>query len=290
MFNPQLASLGHYLSRLGLPYIVCPHDPYHPALLAKRRFLKAIYKPVERYVLNSSVAIQVLSSRHIEHLQRFGVIRPAFVVPNGFDHKEAVLPTKQSAGRTPSRSGVRLLFLGRIDMHHKGLDLLIDALARIQRSYGPFAMPTVTIMGVDWGDRKRLQALARRRGISNHVHFAGPDYKRNPLEIISEYDLLMLPSRYDGFGFTVLEAMLAEVPVIVSREAGIAEHVMKAGCGLVCCPDSDSLASAIVEAISRKDEWRDMGKRGRQYAFQNLSWDEIGKKALEIYSRITVKN
>lgn len=277
MFHPLLAGLAAVLRRNAIPYVVTSHGPYHPAMLAKHRGRKVAYAPIERAALNGSIGVQVLAQRHVDDLRRFGVRAPAIVVPNGFDPADAPAPGPKPAPST----AMRVVFLGRIDTFTKGLDLLVSAMARSPREI------TLTLIGPDWRkSREALETRAQSLGITDRVEFRGPDYERPPVKIVAEFDLLVLPSRHEGFGFTVLEAMLAEVPVLVSTETGIADHVAAAECGWVSPPEPVALANTLTAAQRQRADWAKLGARGRAYAFENLTWDRNARIAAEAYQRL----
>lgn len=284
MFIPEIAILGWWLNQKGIPYIAVPHGPYHPELLRKNWFIKRLYKPIEQYVLKKAKAVQVLSSSHVPYLRRYGVDTPAIVVPNGFDPEEVkgVVYKVTSRGEKKGNNHISLVFLGRIDAYTKGLDLCIEALSLLSNQDNI----KLIIQGPDWGDKDKLKKLSEDLGVNHIVHFLPSNYDESSISLIARHDCLILPSRYDGFGFVVLEAMLAKRPIIVSNQAGSAEHVIRAECGITVEPDPKSIASGIEEMIKRRNEWDKMGERGYYYAIQHLTWNKIASEALENYKKI----
>jgi glycosyltransferase involved in cell wall biosynthesis len=286
-YAPNLA-LGTMARRAGIPYVVCPHDPYHPELLRRGRWRKLPYGIFyERPFLNAASAIQVLAEEHKKLLSSYGVRRPVFVVPNGFDGGEAAHSGSEEPGQhTSSEGGPRFLYLGRLDMHHKGLDLLLNALGRgICQGKLP-ATVRLDFVGADWGDQNKLESLADRLGITQNVRFLGRIPDQTPSAIIALYDLLVLPSRFDGFGLVVLEAMVAAKPVIVSEEAGISSYVEQAHCGYLVKPDSNSITRVLIRAVQTRDEWQSMGGRGKKFAYTHLTWDKSAEQACHEYGKL----
>ena len=84
MFNPELIGLAFFLQRVGLPYVVCSHGRYHVEMLKVTRSPEKVLYSTQRFMLNNSAAIQIFSLEHIADLERFGVYKRAFAVPNGF--------------------------------------------------------------------------------------------------------------------------------------------------------------------------------------------------------------
>ena len=280
IFHPSVYSMFRLLKKYGVPYVVAPHDPYHPHIFSKNAHLKWPYwYCLEQPMLRQANAIQVLDIRHTECLRRLGVKTPVIAAPNGFSpdevHPEFTLQWVKN--RAP-----RLLFLGRIDAYNKGLDMLIDAFRQIAE----MTSIKLTIQGPDWGDKKRLEQRASSLLSSEAVSFLEPDYTTSASSIIAEYDIFCLPSRFDGFGLSALEAMLAGRVLLVSEVAGIAPHIKASGCGVVVKPEISAIKAGLIELIQRRSEWKRMGLNGRRYILEHLQWKRIASATLDQYKHL----
>lgn len=277
IFHPSLHLVSRALRRRGIPYVVAPHDPYHPEIFRRRKFVKWLYWYLyEGRMLQRADRIQVLDLRHAQWLQRLGVHTPVIEVQNGFAEEDVAAypqPTWEASGPP------KLLFLGRLDTHNKGLDVLIDAFAALSR--GTDAQ--LTIQGPDWGDKSALAAKIKRAELQESVHLLDPDYDVRPPVIIGHHDIFCLPSRFEGFGLSALEAMLAGRVLLVSEVAGIAPHVRQSGCGVVVTPEPRSILNGIVQLLEKRQNWREMGLAGREYAIQHLRWDKIAARVAPQY-------
>lgn len=269
VFHPDLAPLALAARRSGLPYLVSPFDPYHPITFRNHPLRKAAYwRLIERRLLQGSAGVLVMIERHETYVRARGITVPVLTVPNGIDHGA----TREPIRRTPTGDSVHLGYLGRMDAWHKGVDLLLDGFAAVTDRF-PAVRLTLTGSGAD---EPRLRQLAVRLGLSEVVTFTGVD-DRWPVEIISDWDALIAPSRFDGYPLTVLEAMVAERPVLVSTEAGLAEHVERAGCGLTIRPSTAGVADGIARLMARRADWPSMAAAGRVYATEHFDWDAIAR-------------
>ena len=260
MFNPPNRAVARAARRGNIPYVISPHDPYHPKLLEKNRWRKFLYAAlVERPLLRRAAAVQILSAAHDRFLRQFGYNGLTVVVPNGFDAASLPEPThaKLDLAGDPS-----FLFLGRLDVDHKGLDLLVRAFARAARLGAIPPSAALNFVGPDKGDRVLLERIAAEESVSNRLKFFGRVSNEERWAALRSASLLFLPSRYDGFGLVALEAMLSAKPVVVSREAGIAAWVEEAQCGFLAEPDVHSLAEAWERAMKARPAWAEYGERG----------------------------
>lgn len=283
-FNPPMAAFGRQLRKRGIPYVFVPHDPYVPGLMTHHRWRKALYwRLFEKPLIEGAVAVQLLDASHEAPLRARGCRVPVFSVPNGCD--PSMLDLLDGSERVPGVSHpVRIQYLGRMDRNHKGLDLLLEAFARYLALPGAERGIELVLAGNDWTDRGWLEAYAGRLGIAERVRFAGPR-KEPSIRVHAEADVVVLPSRFDGFGLTVVEAMLAARPVIVSSGAGVAGHVGKAGGGWVADPSAESLCSALAMAVERRSQWPEFGKMNRDYVTTHLTWDRVAELTMDAYGR-----
>ena len=184
-------------------------------------------------------------------------IPPPRVVYNGV--KFSSIPVKRHYGGAP----FRIVQISRLDHEKKGQDLLIRALRVLHDELGETRV-TVDFIG-DGASREFLQSLAAQCKVADHCHFLGVKSRRDIYARLQGYDLLVQPSRYEGFGLTVVEGIAAGLPVLVSDIEGPLEIID--GGRLGDCFRSDDAAacaleiSALIEASRRGDFPRRMRER-----------------------------
>jgi glycosyltransferase involved in cell wall biosynthesis len=139
------------------------------------------------------------------------------------------------------------------------------------------------MQGPDRGDGPELQEQIDHLGLSKRARILGPDYKTRPGDLAAAHDISVLPSRFEGFGLSALEAMLAARPVVIADIAGLAPHVKTCDAGAVVQPKVESIAAGLRHVLSRRQDWKSMGLRGRQYVLDNLNWRHIAADALRDY-------
>lgn len=280
IFHRSVYSLSRLLKKYSVPYVVAPHDPYHPAIFKKNAHLKLPYWHLfEKRVLQQALAIQVLDKRHSEWLQQLHIQTPVIEVPNGFSPKDV---HSESTLKWSSQGTVNLFFLGRLDTYNKGLDLLLEAFAQVAQ----VADIKLVIQGPDWGDRATLEAQTAKLGLTDKVTFLKPEYDRSPSQIIADYDIFCIPSRFEGFSLSALEAMLSARVIAISDIAGLAPHVVASQCGVVVQSNVAAIAAGLQNLLKCRSDWQSMGLRGRNYALTRLDWKHIGAVALKDYNQL----
>lgn len=281
-FLPYSYTISMSLIKLKIKYVFLPHDPYNEHIFNKKCYLKLPYfKFFEKKVIENAVAVQVLSSKHSKYIYQKTTQKQIVCLANGVSN-EGETHTIDRARAKVRREIVKIIFLGRIDYYNKGLDLLLYSIKKLNTQLSGLHIEVV-LQGS--GDVLYLKKIVAKLELPN-IKFKNSDFSKSSLELLSEYDFFILTSRFEGFSLAAAEAMLAGLPVVASEEAGIAEHVEKAKAGIMCKPNVESISVAITEMLDVKKEWQKMGERGRNYLLTNLTWNEIGKKAVIEYERI----
>jgi len=174
------------------------------------------------------------------------------IVPNAVRAERYALGAKdQDLVDKYGLAGHRVLMtLGRMDPDEraKGFDEIIDLMPRLLE-HSP---DLVYLCAGDGGDRPRLEAKARFSGVGDKIIFTGRIPESRKADYFRLADAYVMPSRWEGFGFVILEALACGVPVVASTVDGTREAVMDGELGLLADPGNpDDLERAIVEALRR---------------------------------------
>lgn len=176
-------------------------------------------------------------------------------------------------------SGERVMsFVGRLD-HQKGLDILLTALSRLRHGLLDHAW----IIG-DGPLRDSLEARSSELGLSNFIRFMG--WREDLPELLSASDLFVLPSRYDGLPFALLQAMACRLACVVTDVGESGELVRGSQCGRVVEPeDPNSLKEAIEELVSDEEIRENMGLAGREAALR-FSRTQMAAQTVDLYQKL----
>lgn len=256
-----------------VPYVISPRGMLVEALIARRSSVaKRVWlRLFERKNFEHARAIHFTSPREWEDARAIGLPLPSpFVVPNGID-----LPPPSAAPRDPAT----IVFLGRINWK-KGIDRLIEALVHLPHA-------RLEVAGNDEEAlTPRLGELAVRLGVAGRVTFSGPvddDGKRLLLERATVFALTSLS---ENFANTVLEAMAASVPVVVTSGVGLADEVARARAGIVSGNGSAEIAQALGTLLEDRTLAAEMGARGRALVEARFTWDRVAAEMEKEYDRL----
>jgi glycogen synthase len=175
-----------------------------------------------------------------------------------------------------------ILFLGRIDIYMKGLDLLLEAFSRMR---SPFVSLKIAGAGKQ-GDMKRLTELIKGLHLENRVEYLGRVGEQEKLELLRTCLFLAMPSRFEGWGITAVEANAAGKAVLGTQIRGLAEAVMHNETAILIEPENlHQLVSEMDLLVENEDMRRRLGRKGREWA-RRFSWDSIAEDQLAFYRTV----
>jgi glycosyltransferase involved in cell wall biosynthesis len=165
----------------------------------------------------------------------------------------------------------------------KGFDIFIEALAQARQTH-----PAIhgIIVG-DGSERRQLERLAEKRGISDVLELVGAKSPAETMRYMDACTVFCLPSWSEGFGIVYLEAMAHGKPVIAVEGQGIASIVGGARSGLVVPPrDAVATAAALRDLLDHPDESLAMGSRGRQTVMQAFTWTHNASRMMDLFRNV----
>jgi glycosyltransferase involved in cell wall biosynthesis len=266
----------------GVPYIVRPLGTLNRWGIANRRpWLKKLsFRLLESRILAGAAGIHYTSEQELEEAGELGISANPLIIPNAVD-----LPVTQASSpavRTAKDRKV-ILFLSRFD-RKKGIDLLIDAFARVRTEY-----PEAALVLAGSGDPAWVAVLrqtADRLGIADHVIWPGFLSAEAKWSALSNADVFVLPSYSENFGIAVVEALACGCPVVVSDQVGIHREIARAEAGLVTPCKVDALAEALCAVLADSSLRRRMRENGVRLARQQFSPEAVGTRMAEAYAAL----
>ena len=151
----------------------------------------------------------------------------------------------------------------RIDFQHKGLDRAICAFSKLKNSGYEF---TWHIIG-NGKDFEQLAKLIKENGLEDRVFLYGSS--DNPLPYVKEFDVFLLPSRYEGKPMAVTEAQMLGVPPVVTNYESAQEQVESGVDGLVMDNSEDGIFEGIKYVITHMDELEKWKRNLQRRNFRN---------------------
>ena len=193
------------------------------------------------------------------------------VLTNGVD--EALIESESA-----DRSG--LLFMGRLDVRQKGIDLLLEAYSRISES----TTADLTIAG-DGPDADAIRRTSCKLGIGHRTHLVGRLTGAAKVRALAQAAVVCMPSRYEALPIVALEAIASATPVVAFGTSDLARALPVGSCRLVAPFDVAAYAKTLLELLDDDAQRKEMGRVGREAA-RDWGWDAIAVKQEAIYREI----
>jgi glycosyltransferase involved in cell wall biosynthesis len=282
--HPSVFLLLARRRRCGPPVVVLLHH-----LRIKERiglFLKVIARWMERNLLRHCDRIIVNSRTTRDTVGELIHSKEGiYVCPPGSDTLDLNPEVKETRGGEPvpaAREGaVRLLITGNI-IPRKGHDLLIRMLADLKDLDWELR---VVGAAVDSGFKRRVDRMVRRYGLVDRVFYTGVLSGRDLSREYREADVFVFPSRYEGFGISLAEAIRAGLAFVAFSSGAIPE--VSGGRGLLIDEgDLDSFQRQLKRLISDPGFREQNARISRSLAAGLTTWRETGERFLRVIEKV----
>jgi teichuronic acid biosynthesis glycosyltransferase TuaC len=274
LINAHFVSAGYpaYVLRkkYGIPYVVTTHgSDIHTHPLKNR-----ITKKITVEILECANRVIFVSEYLLEEAKRLGYNPSnAVVVPNGIHERYLCLQDEEKLEKSSKVIG----FVGNL-VPIKRADRLAEIFFKINQVY-----PNSEFIVIGDGIlRSNIERKLCSLKIDNRVSFTGRIHPYDVPIKISEMDVLVLPSRREGFGKVAVEAQARGVPVVASNNGGIPEAVGNGGYIVDEGPDfEERFARAVVKMLDNPIDRDSLKARAQEY-----TWEKIVQREIEVYKEV----
>jgi len=286
LFNTTSSLAIRTCIRQNVPVVIRPFGTLSRyTFLHRRTMLKRAWLALtERANVAHASAIHFTTSTEQDNAEWHGV---------SFDGRAYVIPPPFLRGDAPSRvpgwkpADHSVLFIGRLEPI-KNIELLLDAWPLVLA-----ALPNARLTIAGAGNLEYARSLverAQRLGIAESVVFPGFADSVLKRALLDSASVFVLPSHHENFGIAVIEALDAQLPVVVSRNVQLAPFVSANHLGIVAEDGADALAAAIVTCLG-DDELRERVRaRARSALEADFSPERVGQLLLQMYQAAESSN
>jgi len=276
-YRKEHLAIGKQLYRKGIPYIIIPHGELRREAQKEKRLKKlAANILLFNRFSDRAAALQCLSQEEYDATS-FG--KRKFIATNGVEMPGRF---KQSF----SENGMKMLYIGRLDVHVKGLDILLEAVRKCLDLLKSNNV-TLDIYGPDYAGRyARVESLIESLGVGEVVTLHHEIVGDEKEEKLLDADIFVQTSRHEGMPLGILEALSYGLPCLVTRDTNLGEKIEDNGCGWMAETDADSIARCIEKAVSEHAALSGRSSNARRFVSDNYSWEVIMKETVRSYQAI----
>ncbi|MEX5396990.1 glycosyltransferase [Streptococcus sp. ZJ93] len=282
-YRVEFLKIARELRKHRIPYIIVPHGELTRDAQGKKWLKK---KVANQLLFNSFIsraaALQCLSQR--EKDETVFSVANKLVLRNGMD-----IPRVQKSYHSSSPKGVSILYIGRLDAYHKGLDLLVEAV-RLKADYLRKQNVSVNIFGPDYvGRAAHLQKLIVSANVEDLImqsdSLAGIDKEQALLAC----DLFIQTSRFEGMPLGILEALSYGIPCLVTEGTTLGEQIEQASAGWVAQTNAESIATVLEKAVQEQAFYAKKGNAAARMIKEQFSWDKIAQETMVHYRQLLIE-
>jgi glycosyltransferase involved in cell wall biosynthesis len=269
----------------NIPYTIRTMGQLTPWALAQSATKKRLYTfLIERHNLQRASGIHCTAPAEALDVRKLGIDSPTITIPLGVVAPAPIENAKEKLHHTygiPSEIPT-FLFLSRLH-HKKQPDLLLKAAKQF------LAKQPCHVILAGKGEPQyieQLKNLVEMLNIENHVTFAGfvTGYDKNLL--LQGADVFVLPSHSENFGIVVAEALISELPVIITSGIQISAEINAANAGLVVEGEVLALSSALHQIVTNPRLRDELRRNGVHLAKSRYSWIAIAQELSSVYKNI----
>lgn len=266
-----IAENARAASLLRVPYVISPRGGYNRSVLyGRNRLAKKIWLALrERRYIESASALHSVSPGEASELQQLVPSDRIFYIPNGISQHVLERPLRDPAGKN-------LLFLGRLAIQHKGIDLLLAGYSAFLEKSGDQSS-SLTIAGPDFrGDKQGIEDQIQALGLQDRVSLPGRVFGDDKWDLIEQAYAFVLTSRWEGMPFALLEALAVGRPALVTPETNMGTLVDEYGAGFQVGGDADDIAGGLERLLTlTREEHVKMRHQARQMIRDRFTWESI---------------
>ena len=277
----EYLSIAKILRKNGIPYIVVPHGCLTENAQNKKH-LKKIFANFLLFnkFINGASAIQCLSQREFE-TTNFG--KKKFIGTNGID-----MPKVRK--KDFSENKINFTYIGRLDPFHKGIDLMIKAIA-LKKDLLLANQCCFNLYGPDrfgWGDE--IRKMISENGVDNLVQLHSEVSGAEKENILLDTDVFVQTSRFEGMPMGILEALSYGLPILITEGTTLGSCVREYNAGWVADTAIESIVKSFEKVIEERARFKEKSKQAIKLIEENFEWKKIAKGTVEKYKEIIQVN
>jgi len=289
-YIPFHTALARRCRQVRWPYVITAHGMMDRLAQNVKRAKKGIANLLFfRAYVEHAEAVHAFTSSEAEEIRQQFKVRKIITVPNGVDDYLLEASKKLSAADLAdfgSEGHLMLGFVGRIDMYHKGLDLLLNALKILQsQPQGPRCRLFVIGPFHTEKDERSFHSMVELLGLKDDVRLLGAKYGDAKLRHFLACDVFVLTSRFEGMPISVLEAMAMGRPCLVTPGTNVSDVVCEGG-GWNSQPDPKSIAEAIESIYEKRDSLKARGQQSHDLIRARFTWENVAQQLYKEHARL----
>ncbi len=274
---PTYYSISRFMAAHHIPFVLTPHGAYNTVAMKRSKWMKKIYFQLfEKALLNRAQRVHAIGESEVEGLHGIYANNKSFLLPYGFEYAQNLVNDEAD-----DSNEFVIGFVGRLDIYTKGLDLLLAAFNRFQRTV---PQASLWIIG-DSNERHTLEQYILKNNV-NKVTLWGSKFGVEKDELMRKMKVFVHPSRNEGLPTAVLEAANLQIPCIVSEATNVGSFVDNYNAGVSIPTENEEVLFRSFKhlySIHRKNGLKELGRNAQKMVEECFQWDSIVEDFDQLY-------
>ncbi len=280
VYEIAFVRIANNLRKQNIPYVIIPRCSL-TAQGQKKSYLKkkvANFLIFRKFIEKASFIHFLTKNEYLESKDSFN-IKNHMVAGNGME-----MPLKKHSCN--QRDEFKILFIGRYDWYHKGLDVLLEAINK-EKEYFTENKIKFVFYGHDCDNTlKYMNNYIEQNELSSLIELNNAIFGEKKEEAILDADIFIHTSRLEGHPTSVIEAISYGVPVIVTPGTNVVEDVKNNKLGFTCELIAEDISKTIIKSYESKDKLEQISENEVGYAKEEFDWNNIIIKMIKEYKKI----
>ena len=276
VFYFKYIAISRELKKRNIPFVIVPHGCLSKDALRIKQIKKKLGMLLAfNTFVKSSAFIQCLSEKEASDIT---IKHKKIVLSNGID-----VPLEgKKAFKTKNK---KFIFIGRLDIFHKGLDNMLLAFAS-KKDLCLANDVKLEIYGPDInGSRHEIERMVQNLGLTDIVSINDGIVGETKKMQLLYADIFIQTSRFEGMPMGVLEALSYGIPCLVTDGTTLSSYVVKYNSGWAAMNNVNAISSSLEQAILSEDKELEEKSRGAvELVLKEFDWDSIATKSVSEYS------
>ena len=260
-----------------IPYIIVPRGALTKQGQSQKKTKKKLANAIFfSHMVKKAAAIQFLTKKEmIDSGKKWNA--KYFVEPNGINARNK--PEKKS-----SKDKLTCTLIGRFDVYHKGLDLLLDTVDRLKDKLKDIV--EINLYGPERnGEREEYKAIIKEKRLESIMKVNEGVFGNEKEDVLRNTEVFIMCSRYEGMPMALIEAMSFGIPCLVTEGTNMRSVIEENKAGWGCDNSSDGLVSAFEQMIENIPLIGEYGQNAYETS-KRYDWDTIAKSSHSKYEKI----
>lgn len=247
----------------GSKTIFVPHGAYEHDARQRNALIKRTWLGFEKRIVDSSLAVHAFVDTEIRSIKEVAPNVPILVAPT---------PVAIPESHTWTGGGGYIAWMGRYDIEHKGLDLLIEAYQMVP----PEIRLPLRLRGRNsTNTRAEVVDLVAKAGLSSFISIGGPIDGEEKIDFLKSAEFFVMPSRWESFSIALIEVLALNVPCLISSNMPISAKLGTEQASMISSIDPVELAKNLEHFLrNRSDIISSLFPR--DFVARNLTYKSVG--------------